>query len=104
MIHLFIDLFIRSGIQLPFGQLPLLQIDGLEIVQSQAAVRYIAKRSNLNGQNAQDELKCDMIAEAVRDVLSMATSAPFARNKGAEEGAAHLEKMKIKWANRSVHG
>jgi hypothetical protein len=33
--------------QLPFGQLPLLQIDGLEIVQSQAAVRYLAKRAKV---------------------------------------------------------
>lgn len=35
--------------QLPFGQLPLLQIDDLEIVQSQAAVRYLARRANIQG-------------------------------------------------------
>jgi hypothetical protein len=37
--------------QLPFGQLPLLQIDGLEIVQSQAAVRYLARRAQLQGKH-----------------------------------------------------
>ena len=35
--------------QLVFGQLPLLQIDGHEIVQSQAAVRYLAKKAGLQG-------------------------------------------------------
>ena len=35
--------------QLVFGQLPLLQIDGHEIVQSQAAVRYLAKKAGLLG-------------------------------------------------------
>jgi hypothetical protein len=33
--------------QLPFGQLPLLQIDGNEIVQSQAAIRYLARRGKV---------------------------------------------------------
>ena len=52
--------------QLPFGQLPLLQIDGIDIVQSQAAVRYLARRANLYGKSAFDEVKCDMIAETIR--------------------------------------
>lgn len=66
-----------AGCQLPFGQLPLLQIDGIEIVQSQAAVRYLARRAHLAGTSSQDALKCDMIAEAIRDVLSLLLSAPF---------------------------
>jgi glutathione S-transferase len=52
--------------QLPFGQLPLLQIDGLELVQSQVIVRYLAKRGNMAGLNSADEIKCDMIAETIR--------------------------------------
>lgn len=68
-----------SEAQLPFGQLPLLQIDGLELVQSQAIVRYLARRSGLQGLTSDEVVKCDMIAEAVRDLLSLATSAPFKR-------------------------
>jgi glutathione S-transferase len=52
--------------QLPFGQLPLLQIDGLELVQSQSIVRYLARRGHLVGQNLSEETKCDMIAECIR--------------------------------------
>jgi glutathione S-transferase len=51
-----------AEMQLPFGQLPLLQIDGLELVQSQAIVRYIAKRGNLIGSSAEEELKADMVS------------------------------------------
>jgi len=83
--------------QLPFGQLPLLQIDGHEIVQSQAAVRYLAKKTKLVGANMEEELKCDMIAESVKDLISLAAGAPFRRNKGEEEAAAHIEVMKKKW-------
>ena len=50
----FLDL--RNNGQLPFGQLPLLQIDGVEIVQSQAIIRYLARRANLTGTDAREEI------------------------------------------------
>lgn len=84
--------------QLPFGQIPLLQIDGLEIVQSQAAVRYLAKRANLIGINSEEEVKCDMVAEAVRDLLMLVVGSPFKRAKSVEEKNAHIKLMKEKWA------
>lgn len=63
--------------QLPFGQLPLLQIDDMEIVQSQAAVRYLARKTNLQGKNNEEMLKCDMIAEAINDILPLLLQCPF---------------------------
>lgn len=84
--------------QLPFGQLPMLQIDGLELVQTQAIIRYIAKRASLNGTTERDQVKCDMIAEACHDVLSVAVSAPFKRSHGEEEGAASKVLMINKWS------
>ena len=84
--------------QLPFGQLPLLQIDDLEIVQSQAAVRYLAKRGKLLGANAQEEVKCDMIAETVRDLIPLVAQLPFKRVRGnAEEIEEHLKLLREKW-------
>lgn len=65
--------------QLPFGQLPLLQIDGIELVQSQAIIRYLASRANLQGKNREETAKCDMIAEAVKDLLGLLTAAPWKR-------------------------
>lgn len=76
----------------------MLQIDGLELVQTQAIVRYVAKRANLFGKSARDEVKCDMIAEACHDVLSLAVSAPFKRSHGSEEEAAQKQLMVTKWS------
>lgn len=104
--------------QLPFGQLPLLQIDEMEIVQSQVAVRYLAKRAHLLGSNSEEAVKCDMIAESVRDVLPLLLSAPFKKfsssnlklsttDKGKsssdssvneEEWSVHLNTIKDKWS------
>jgi glutathione S-transferase len=84
--------------QLPFGQIPMLQIDGLEIVQSQAVIRYLAKRDQLIGVNAEEEVKCDMIVEAVNDLLMLVVAVPFKRFKSKEELDAHMKVMKDKWA------
>lgn len=93
------ELFLKMAErQLPFGQLPMLQIDGLELVQSQAIVRYIAKRCNLCGANARDEVKCDMIAGTIADAVGMALQAPFQRNHGPDKDAAHKQAMLAKWA------
>ena len=75
-----------SESQLLFGQLPLLQIDGLELVQSQAIVRHLAKRSNLCGNTPEEEAKCDMIAECILDLVKVMTAIPFLRDKGQDVG------------------
>ena len=89
-----------QGQQLPFGQLPLLQIDKMEIVESQACIRYLAKRGKINGNTPQDEVNCDMLAEACRDLVIIACQAPFQRYKGGEgqSAALHIEFMKEKWS------
>lgn len=85
--------------QLVFGQLPLLQIDGHEIVQSQAAVRYLAKKAGLLGRNTDEELKADMIAEAVRDLIMFIAPAPFKRASANEaDWQSHRALLKQKWA------
>lgn len=52
--------------QLPFGQLPLLQIDGIEIVQTQAIIRYLARRAKLTGETPAEEMKCEVLVETIR--------------------------------------
>eukprot|EP01036_Dinobryon_divergens_P040177 gene40177-53093_t len=83
--------------QLAFGQLPLLQIDGVELVQTQPIIRYLARRSNLAGKSANDEVKCDMIADIIQDLISIAYSAPFRKCLSEEEIARNLQLMKERW-------
>jgi len=72
---------LRESGQLLFGQLPLLEIDGLRMVQSQAMVRYAARRGGLCGTSPAEEAQVDMIAEAVRDARGGLTGYPFSDDK-----------------------
>jgi glutathione S-transferase len=53
----------------PFGQLPMFEDEtsGLNIVQSQAILRYLARRFNLYGKNEQEMIRCDIVEEALVD-------------------------------------
>ncbi|CAC5402632.1 GST [Mytilus coruscus] len=46
----------QSG-KLLYNQVPLLEIDGLELVQTGAIVRYLAKKYNMYGSNEQEAVK-----------------------------------------------
>ena len=54
---------------LAMGSVPLLCIDGLQLVQSQAIVRYLARKHGLCGDpaSAADAARCDIVAETVLD-------------------------------------
>ena len=43
--------YLRENGYLAFNQVPLLRIDGLNLVQSQAIVRYLARKHHLYGEN-----------------------------------------------------
>ncbi len=66
---------------LAFGQLPLLEIDGMRLVQSQAIIRYVARRGGLVGGDDAEMVTIDMVVEAVRDARSGLSSYPFATDK-----------------------
>jgi glutathione S-transferase len=54
--------------EMPFGQMPVLEIDGKEkIAQSQAINRYLARQFGLAGKTPIEEAKVDMIADLFKD-------------------------------------
>lgn len=63
-----IQVIINDGV-LAFDQLPLLQIDGLNIVQKMAAVRHLARKHNMYGANNAESTQCDIIAECILDFI-----------------------------------
>ncbi len=48
---------LRNGGKLFFNQLPLLEMDGMNMVQSYAIVRYIAAKHNLNGKCPEEQYR-----------------------------------------------
>ena len=74
---------LRANKDLLFQQLPLLEIDGLKLVQSGAIVRYIARKYNLYGKSTADQVHCDMLADGIKDMLGKLAGYPFQTNKEA---------------------
>ncbi|XP_015124647.1 glutathione S-transferase [Diachasma alloeum] len=52
----------------PFGQLPVLEIDGKPFSQTLPICRYLAKRLNLIGKTDLDSLEIDAVAAALHDL------------------------------------
>jgi hypothetical protein len=51
----------------PFGQLPILEVDGKQISQSCAMARYLARQYKLAGKDALEEAYVDSIADYHKD-------------------------------------
>jgi glutathione S-transferase len=68
---------LRATDKLPFDQMPLLEIDGFNLSQSSAMIRYLARRGRYYGETDVDALWCDMIAGAVADFAETALQAAF---------------------------
>jgi len=53
----------------PFGQLPVLEIDGLKLCQSNAIARYLAKKYDLYGKTDKEQAQIDMIIDCMDDAV-----------------------------------
>ncbi|CAD5120281.1 DgyrCDS8857 [Dimorphilus gyrociliatus] len=92
---------------LPFGQLPLLEVDGKKLCQSGAINRMLAKKFGNYGKNIEEETRIDMVIGCMSDVIEPAVviyirnkDSPDFEKKAADyenrvlpEGLAKLEKL-----------
>lgn len=56
----------------PFGQLPVLEVDGITLAQSNAIARLLARRFNLAGKTELDVAHVDMVVDCLEDTLTPA--------------------------------
>ena len=68
---------LKASGKLPFDQMPLLEIDGQNLSQSSAMIRYLARRGGLCGSDDRDAMWCDMVAGVAADFAETAIQAPF---------------------------
>lgn len=59
---------VLQNLATPFGQLPLLEVDGIRVHQSCAIMRYVAKRVGLAGSNDWESLLIDVVCDTVNDL------------------------------------
>jgi len=55
----------------PFGQLPLLEVDGREFCQSVAITRYLGNKFGFAGKTDLEKLQADMIADCIVDMTNL---------------------------------
>jgi glutathione S-transferase len=65
----------------PYGQLPLLDVDGVILAQSSAIERYAARLGGLAGKNDLENAKADSIVEALHDAVKAFMTAAFTKDK-----------------------
>lgn len=76
----------------PFGQVPMLEIDGKKINQSVAISRYLAKQYGLAGKNDLEALEIDATVDTIHDVRAKLAAYHYEEN--ADVKAAKLEVVK----------
>ena len=87
---------LRASGKLPFDQMPLLEINGLNLSQSSATIRYLARLGRFYGESDNEALWCDMIAGAAADFAEAAMLAAFQPTR--EAAIAGLETRFAKFA------
>ena len=88
--------FVLSEIRdsLPFGQVPYLVDGELKLAQSQAILRYLARKGGIQGATDAEFAKSEMLIEETRDILTLMEKAVGSATKNttydelfAEDGA-----------------
>lgn len=53
---------------MPYGMLPVLEINGKPIAQSNAVARYLARKHNLTGRDEWEAMMCDVLVDTLGDL------------------------------------
>nr|XP_046258692.1 glutathione S-transferase A4-like [Scatophagus argus] len=65
---------------LMFQQVPLVEIDGMKLIQTKAILKYIAEKYNLYGKDIKDRVMINMYSEGLMDLMEMIMILPFTQD------------------------
>ncbi|XP_030054812.1 glutathione S-transferase 3 [Microcaecilia unicolor] len=60
-----------------FQQVPMVEIDGMKLVQTKAILNYIAEKYNLHGKTLKEKAFIDMYSEGAYDLMVLIMAYPF---------------------------
>ena len=75
----------------PFGGMPLLEYNGLELAQSMTIARFLARELNLAGKTRCEEAQVDMVVDCIVDLFAALVKVTF--EKDETKKAELAEKM-----------
>ncbi|XP_030603511.1 glutathione S-transferase A2-like [Archocentrus centrarchus] len=67
---------VNDGV-LMFQQVPMVEIDGMKLIQTKAILHYIAEKYNLHGKDLKDRVMINMYSEGLMDLMEMIMILPF---------------------------
>ncbi|XP_069091906.1 glutathione S-transferase 3-like [Pleurodeles waltl] len=67
---------LKDGVLL-FQQVPMVEMDGMRLVQSRAILNYIAAKYNLYGKDLKERVLIDMYVEGTTDLMDLVIFYPF---------------------------
>jgi len=79
----------------PFGQLPVLKWDGVELAQSVACARFIAREVGLAGKTSMEQAQADEIVDVIQDLINAWVKLYFAKD---EEGLKKFNEVTLQLA------
>ncbi|XP_061600619.1 glutathione S-transferase, alpha tandem duplicate 1 [Cololabis saira] len=71
---------LQSDGSLMFQQVPMVEIDGMKLVQTKAILQYVAEKYQLHGKNLKDRAMVNMYCEGLMDLMEMIMILPFIPN------------------------
>jgi len=66
---------------MPFGQVPVLEVDGKVLAQSCAIARFLAREFNLAGKDSFEQAQCDQYVELVADMFNEIVKIVFEKDE-----------------------
>ncbi|NWU94982.1 GSTA1 transferase, partial [Upupa epops] len=88
---------LQSDGSLLFQQVPMVEIDGMKMVQTRAILNYIAAKHNLYGKDMKERALIDMYVEAITDLNELLMMHVF---QPADKKEQHLTNIVDKATNR----
>ncbi|XP_017527386.1 glutathione S-transferase A4-like [Manis javanica] len=85
------DKLLKDG-RLLFGQVPLVEIDGMALTQTRAILSYLAAKYNLYGKDLKERASIDMYTDGTLDLMMMVALAAFKPPEEKEENFALIVK------------
>lgn len=81
---------------MPYGMLPVLEVDGKPIAQSNAVARYLARKHGLVGRDEWESMLCDVLVDTLGDLKQ------FISQFRAEEDVFKKEEKKAKLLRETI--
>jgi len=84
---------LKASGDLAFGQVPLLRIDGMCLVQTQAILRHVARRRKLVGETQREMVTADMVVNGILDARMPLVTARFSSKP--DEALGHFGRVTL---------